>query len=103
VLLSNLAAWQRGLADELAVTAISHSGPDSIAVITDDTGLKSVLADEAGEVFNAYGVRATPSAILVGPDGLLSSEIVAGQLAIEALVRAALHRQSLPRDTVARI
>jgi hypothetical protein len=48
------------------------------------------LIDESGDVFKAYGVAATPSAVIVGSDGRLASRPVAGYAAIEALIRLSL-------------
>lgn len=52
--------------------------------------LTDVLIDEQANVMHAYGVDATPSAVLVASDGTLRSTPVAGRVAIESLIRLAL-------------
>jgi hypothetical protein len=52
-----------------------------------------VLFQTDSEVSSAYGVRATPAAILVAPDGTVASAPVAGPHGIEELIRIGLGPQ----------
>jgi hypothetical protein len=63
-----------------------------------------VLAEEADElngVLAAYRLTATPSAVLVTPEGTIASATVDGRLAIEALIRLAVTRRGAPGLRVA--
>jgi hypothetical protein len=50
--------------------------------------------DELAEVLTAYRIRATPSAVIVNPEGTIASATVDGRPAIEGLIRLALSRRT---------
>lgn len=84
-----LASWQPGVAEALIFAAIRRRGGDPDVGLGDGLGMPELI-DESGDVFKAYGVAATPSAVIVGSDGRLASRPVAGYAAIEALIRLSL-------------
>jgi len=53
-------------------------------------GLDGLLIDERGSAAKAYGVQATPAAVLVSAGGRVARPPAAGRDAIEALLRLAL-------------
>jgi peroxiredoxin len=96
-LLPAIARWQDSLADRLTFPVVSAGDADAAGAIARDHGLAEVLSDVDSAVSRAYGVPGTPCAVLVAPDGSVKSAPAAGQLAIEALVRLALHGEESPR------
>jgi uncharacterized membrane protein YphA (DoxX/SURF4 family)/thiol-disulfide isomerase/thioredoxin len=50
-------------------------------------------ADQLHAVFASYRLKATPSAVLVTPDGTIASATVDGRPAIKALIRLAVNRR----------
>jgi uncharacterized membrane protein YphA (DoxX/SURF4 family)/thiol-disulfide isomerase/thioredoxin len=57
----------------------------------EDKALDEAL-NELVEVFTAYRLKATPSAVVLTPEGTIGSATVDGHLAIEALIRLTLAR-----------
>lgn len=64
--------------------------------LTREHALTHVLIDQQSTVMHAYGVTATPSAVLVASDGTVRSAPVAGRVAIESLIRLALQDETRP-------
>jgi hypothetical protein len=58
--------------------------------------------DELHELFAAYRLFATPSAVIVTPEGTIASATVNGRPAIEALIRLTLARRGATGLTVSR-
>lgn len=93
-MLPTLARWQDSLADALPVAAVFSGEPSDIEALVGEQGLMQALAQEGEETFTAYGLRATPSAVLINSDGTVGALAAEGVPAIEALVRSALAEQS---------
>ena len=93
-LLGSLARWRETLDAELAIAVISRGKPEANRRLCHRTGIPDVLLQEDSEVSRAYGVRPTPSAVLVAPDGTVASAPIAGAHGIEELIRLALARQA---------
>ncbi len=89
-MLPTLAKWQDSLADALPVAAVFSGDPGDIETLAGEQGLAQALAQEGEETFTAYGLRATPSAVLISSDGTIGALAAEGVPAIEALVRSAL-------------
>jgi hypothetical protein len=53
-----------------------------------------VLVQREFEISEMYGIRSTPAALLIGPDGLIQSEIAVGREAIQELISSALNNSS---------
>jgi hypothetical protein len=69
---------------------IGRGSQDEIEALCEQCGLGEMLFERAGKTSSAYGVRGTPSAVLVDVEGRIASRPAAGAPAIEALVRTAL-------------
>ena len=52
----------------------------------------SILLQEKSEVAAAYDCSATPTAVLIGADGLIASQLVSGGLAIRQLLASSIKR-----------
>lgn len=99
-LLPDLEVWRETVADELTIglvgtgviadfdTASSRHGSGNDA-LAHEPGLEQEV-DTLYALFADYGLKATPSAVIVSPDGVIASATVDGRPAIEALIRAAL-------------
>jgi len=98
-LLRDLGAWRGGLADGLSLAVVARGEAGEIENVDEMRSLDGLLVDEEGSTSKAYGVGATPAAVLVGADGRVARAPVAGKDGIEALLRLAL-RESLPVDAV---
>jgi thiol-disulfide isomerase/thioredoxin len=59
--------------------------------------------DEVHKVLASYRVQATPSAVIVTPEGTIASATVDGRLAIEALIRLTLAGRGVAGRTTARV
>ena len=95
-LLPDLARWQHDLADRVSIAVIS-GGPRSASVREAAVhGLRGVLADEHGTVARAYGVDATPSAVLLDHRGRVAAT-ASGADEIAALAGVELTEHGEPR------
>ena len=89
-MLGALARWQQSLAGSLTLAAIFSGEAVEVERLSLEHDLRTVLAQAADETFLAYALRATPSAVLVDPDGVIAGAPAEGVPAIEALIRAAV-------------
>jgi peroxiredoxin/uncharacterized membrane protein YphA (DoxX/SURF4 family) len=95
-LLPELARWHDAIAERLALTLITPAEAVEAEKLAPEHALTDVLIDEQSTVSRAYGATATPSAVLVASDGTVRSALVAGPVAIESLIRLALHSETRP-------
>ncbi len=79
-LLPQLARWQDERARELTVALVSEGTPAK------SSPLRDVALQVGREVAEAYGVTATPAALLIDGEGLVASAVAIGSDAIGALV-----------------
>jgi peroxiredoxin/uncharacterized membrane protein YphA (DoxX/SURF4 family) len=93
-LMPDLQRWQRSLAREVTIALVSQGGEEDNRSAHADDPLDNVLLEQGKgtEVFEAYGMRRTPSAVAVGSDGRIASVTVEGDLLIEQLIRLVLQR-----------
>jgi methylamine dehydrogenase accessory protein MauD len=77
-LFPDVGRWQEDHSDKLTVAVVSRGGSDENASIASEHGLTNVLMQEDWEVSDAYGVEATPGAVLVRPDGTIGSPVLEG-------------------------
>jgi uncharacterized membrane protein YphA (DoxX/SURF4 family) len=91
-LLPELARWHDPITERVALTLVTPEEPTDV----DQHALTDVLIDQQSTVMHAYGVTATPSAILIASDGTVRSAPVAGRIAIESLIRLALQSETRP-------
>jgi peroxiredoxin/uncharacterized membrane protein YphA (DoxX/SURF4 family) len=95
-LLPELARWHDTVTERLALTLVAPVEATQAEALAREHALTDVLIDEQATVMHAYGVWGTPSAILVASDGTMRSAPVAGHVAIESLIRLALHGETRP-------
>jgi hypothetical protein len=79
-LLPQLASWQQQRTGDLTVALLSEGGFETPST------LRNIAMQVEREVADAYGVTATPAALLIGPDGIIVSPLAVGAEAIAALV-----------------
>jgi uncharacterized membrane protein YphA (DoxX/SURF4 family)/peroxiredoxin len=95
-LLPELARWHDTVTERLALTLVAPVEAMQAEALAREHDLADVLIDQQSAVMQAYGVTATPSAVLVATDGTVRSAPVAGRIAIESLLRLALHDGTRP-------
>jgi hypothetical protein len=79
MLMSDVARWQDQLDDRLTLAVVS-------AGLSGEHPVRLMLEDADRTVSDAYGVQATPAAVLIGVDGKLAAEPALGAEQIAALV-----------------
>jgi methylamine dehydrogenase accessory protein MauD len=77
-LFPDVGRWQAEHSDKLTVAVVSQGGSDENAATASEHGLSNVLLQEDWEIGSAYRVEATPSAVLVRPDGTIGSSVFEG-------------------------
>jgi peroxiredoxin len=98
-LLPDLGRWQSALADRLGIAIISSGSAESNRAIRDTHGLTDVLVQRDFEVATSYGVRGTPTAVVVSPDGTVAAPPAAGVLMVEAVARSTVRSAPALADT----
>ncbi len=93
-LLPELARWHDTVTEQLALTLVTPVEAVEAEQLAREHALTDVLIDKQSTVMQAYGVTATPSAVLVAPDSTMRSTPVAGPVAIESLIRLALQDET---------
>jgi peroxiredoxin len=97
-LMPDVAKWSREYAEKLTIALVSRGGVRPNRVYVNRHGLKHVLLQKDRELAFAYHVVGTPSALIVGADGLIHSGVASGAPAISELVgKAITGTLSLPR------
>jgi peroxiredoxin/uncharacterized membrane protein YphA (DoxX/SURF4 family) len=86
MVLAEIGRWQREETASLTIAVMSRSTPAANRSTREAFGLTHVLLQSDREVAEAYGVRATPSAVLVRPDGRIGSTLLEGGDQIRAFV-----------------
>lgn len=90
-MLPDLARWQSTLAERITIALLSRGAVREIRAMTERYGLENVLALDSSEVPAAYGMRATPSVVIVAPDGRIAGRPHNTRAMTEAVIRNALH------------
>jgi peroxiredoxin len=96
LLLPDLARWQDTVTERLALTLVTPTDATEAVRLAREHALTDVLIDEQSTVMHAYGAMGTPSAVLIASDGTVRSTLAAGPVAIESLIRLALHDETRP-------
>jgi peroxiredoxin/uncharacterized membrane protein YphA (DoxX/SURF4 family) len=94
-LLPEIVRWQQAHASRLTIAVISRLIRHGNGRNIDKQSLRYLLLQEKHEVAEAFRVRATPSAILLRPDGTIVSVLATGADAIRNLVRQAVQEAIL--------
>jgi peroxiredoxin len=89
-LMPRLAAWQQRLDRQLAIAVVSADSPESTFGTARDHGLHTVLVDEGRRVSLAYGITATPSAVLVDAQERIGAIPARGADEIAVLIERAI-------------
>lgn len=95
-LLPELGRWQDSVGDTVALVPIFSGDRADIERLSQDHGLRIALAEQGRATFERFALHATPSAVLIDPDGTIAGAAAEGSQAVEALVRAALGRADPP-------
>lgn len=88
-LLPELAQWQQGSVSSLAIALIGRGSEEVNRAKVASHGLVQLLLQKDNEVAEAYRIKGTPSAVLIGSDGAIASPVAEGAEAIRALVERA--------------
>jgi uncharacterized membrane protein YphA (DoxX/SURF4 family)/thiol-disulfide isomerase/thioredoxin len=95
-MLPTLGRWQDSLSGSVTLAAIFAGEREEVERLSAEHDLSLALAQQENEAFDLYQLRATPSAVLVGVDGIVAGAPAEGVPAIEALIRtAAAHKRPL--------
>ena len=89
-LLPSLGRWQDSLSEAVTLAAIFAGERQEVERLCGEHELSLALTQEQNEAFELYRLRATPSAVLVGFDGIIAGAPAEGVPAIEALIRTAV-------------
>lgn len=102
VLASNMIRWRREMKGLPNIVMVSRGAPQENLAKLKDFGSSQVLLQREFEVAHAYDCSTTPTAVLIGADGLIQSGLVSGGLAIKQLLSSRVrHETSAPADTKA--
>ena len=96
VLQPELTQWQRDYERHLVIVPVSRGDFELNRRKAATHGLRNVLLQASRNVADAYGVTATPSAVLV-VDGKIASRVAAGSDAIRALIADAVQPPPVKR------
>ena len=84
--LPEIAGWQRAHGAALTIALISQGTLEENRLTAAASGVERVLLQREREIADAYVAYATPSAVLLSPDGSIASAVVQGAVAIRGLV-----------------
>ena len=94
MLLPHLRRWQDSLAGRLTVAIMSTGTPHENREVIDEHAIIDLFIQDGSDVMESYRVDATPSAVVISPDGKIASATVQGARPIEPLVRLTLLRSA---------
>jgi peroxiredoxin/uncharacterized membrane protein YphA (DoxX/SURF4 family) len=86
-LLPDLARWQESLAARATIAVVARGAAADNEEFFTDHEMENVLIDAEQEVFEAYNVRSTPTAIAVSPDGRVALAPAGGLHMPEVVMR----------------
>jgi peroxiredoxin len=100
-LMPKIAGWQQQLASECAVALVSGGSAADNAALADQFALPTVLTDRKHVTATAYGVTATPTAVLVDDRRRIAANPALGETEISDLVTRTMASEPVfPRRTV---
>jgi hypothetical protein len=91
-LLPDVRRWQTTLADRLTLALVTKGTPEDNRGWVEEHGTTNVLLQKDSEVMSAFRMEATPSAVVVSPEGKIASDAAIGASTIEPLIRLTLRR-----------
>jgi peroxiredoxin/uncharacterized membrane protein YphA (DoxX/SURF4 family) len=89
-LLSEVGRWQGECACRLSIAVISRGDATANRANSETHRVRNLLLQRDDEVAGMYGCAGTPSAVLIGADGRISSPVVGGADAVRSLVAQAV-------------
>jgi uncharacterized membrane protein YphA (DoxX/SURF4 family)/peroxiredoxin len=90
-MLSDIARWQQTLPDRLTIAVIANASADAAREMAEEFGLSDVMYQgDQTEVFRAYRGSATPSVVVVAPEGRIATRIRSSQGVVENTIRRAV-------------
>lgn len=89
-LMPRVTTWQSEHEDSLRIAVLTGGDPAAVRAEARDHDLTGVLIDEGFTVTMAYAASATPSAVVISPNGRIASWVASGPDWIERLVRDAV-------------
>jgi thiol-disulfide isomerase/thioredoxin len=89
-MLPEVGEWQREHAGGMTIAIVSRGSVEENRAKSTEHGIVNVLLQRDREVAEAYQMPGTPTAILIDPDGTISSPLAFGQDEIEALVERSM-------------
>lgn len=92
VVAGNLTRWKYEMSGLPNVVLVSRGSAKENLNKLKGFDASSILLQEKSEVAAAYDCSATPTAVLVGADGLIASQLVTGGLAIRQLLASSVKR-----------
>jgi peroxiredoxin len=95
-LLPEIAHWQRDHADRLTTALVSRLDRKANLPAADEHHIERVLLQLDSEVAKQYQANGTPSAVLVSPEGAISSRLAVGADAIRQLVTKTVEEPATP-------
>jgi peroxiredoxin/uncharacterized membrane protein YphA (DoxX/SURF4 family) len=96
-MLPDVGRWQQEHAQKLTLALISRGDIEENKTKAQEHGLSNVLLQKDWEVSESFGVRGTPSAVLIAPDGKIASPVAGGAEGIRGLLSYAVgERTQLP-------
>lgn len=85
-LLPEIADMQRRLAGSLTLAVVMSGSLADARSFRFEHPIEDLLVTADGAIARAYGAIGTPSALVVGPDGLIASTLARGSRAVRALI-----------------
>jgi peroxiredoxin/uncharacterized membrane protein YphA (DoxX/SURF4 family) len=97
-LMPKVSEWQHELRDRLTVAVVWQGDLESTTSVATENALRNIVHDPSREIAELYGSWATPSAVLIGPDGQIVRSPGAGAEAIEQTVQSAVETHPAGRE-----
>jgi peroxiredoxin/uncharacterized membrane protein YphA (DoxX/SURF4 family) len=96
-MLPDVGRWQEEHAQKLTLALVSRGEVEENKTKAQEHGLTNVLLQKDWEVSQSYEVRGTPSAVLISPDGKITTPVSGGVEGIRGLLSYAVgERTQLP-------
>ncbi len=96
-LLPEVGRWQREYAEKVTISLVGRGSVEENHAEVSEHGVENVLLQHDWEVADAYLVEATPSAVIISPEGTIGSPLGQGPDEVEELVEHAVGaRAQLP-------
>jgi uncharacterized membrane protein YphA (DoxX/SURF4 family)/peroxiredoxin len=90
-LLPNIARWQATLPDRITIALVGTGPEETLRKLAEVHGLRNMLVQDEAETFHAYRAVASPSLVIVGPDGRIATPMRSTHALIENVLRRAAH------------